>query len=61
MRQLTLHELLCLSRPELFALYADIVRQIAKMPKDSSERHIADANLRLISRVLSRFECVLQR
>jgi len=61
MRQLTLHELLCLSRPELFALHADIVRQLAEIPKDSSERLIADTNLRLISRVLSRFECVIQR
>jgi hypothetical protein len=61
MRLLTLHELLYLSRAELFALHADIVRKFEEMTEDSVDRQIALANLRLISRVLSRYEFVFAR
>jgi hypothetical protein len=44
---------------ELFALHALTVRLLEEMPKDSGDRQIALANLRMIGRVLSRFECAL--
>ncbi len=61
MRLFTLHELLRLPRAELFNLHAEIARQLEDLPKGSEDRMIALANMRLISRVLSRYECVFAR
>lgn len=59
MRLYTLHELLKLSRAALFELHARITRELAAMPPTSPDRQIAEANLRNISRVLSRYEIEL--
>lgn len=59
MRLYALHELLRLSRPELFALYARITQDLAQMQPQSPDRHIATANLRNIGRVLARYEIQL--
>lgn len=59
MRLYTLHELLKLSRAELFALHQRITREMATMPPGFAERLIAEANLRSISRVLSRYDTQL--
>ncbi len=56
MRLFTTHELLRLSRTELFALHQRITRELALLPADSPDRQIAVANLRNISRVLARYE-----
>ncbi len=58
MRLLTLLELLRASHAELIALRADIERQLAE---DLCDRQIALANLRLIDRVLARYECMVER
>ena len=58
MRLLTLLELLRASHAELIALRADIERQLAE---DLCDRQIALANLRLINRVQSHCECVIDR
>lgn len=53
MRLFTLHELLRISRAELVALRNDVERHLEE---GICDRQIALANLRLISRVLSRLE-----
>ena len=58
MRLFTLHELLRVPRAELVALRDDVERQLAE---GLCDRQIALANLRLIERVLSRCECVIDR
>ena len=61
MRLFTLHDLIRLSRAELFALHQRITRELAQLPPGSPDRQIALANLRSISRVLSRYEIELLR
>jgi len=58
MRLFTLHELLRVPHAELVALRTDIERQLAE---NLCDRQIVLANLRLISRVLSICECVIDR
>ena len=58
MRLFTLHELLRVPRAELIALRFDVERHLAE---GICDRQIALANLRLISRVLSIRECVIER
>jgi hypothetical protein len=58
MRLFTLHELLRVSRAELVALRIDVERQLAE---NLCDRQIALANLRLINRVLSLRECIMDR
>jgi len=58
MRLLTLLELLRASHAELIALRADIERQLSE---DLCDRQTALAKLRLISRVLSRHDCLMER
>jgi len=58
MRLLTLYELLRMSQAELVALRIDIERQLAE---NQGDRQTALANLRLINRVLSRSECLIDR
>ncbi len=58
MRLFTLYELLRMSQAELVALRIDVERQLAESQGD---RHIALANLRLINRVMSRCEYVIDR
>lgn len=59
MRLYTLHDLLKLSRAALFALHARITQELAAMPPTSPDRQTALANLRNISRVLSRYDIQL--
>jgi hypothetical protein len=54
MRLITLKELLRLTRSQLFAMHARIVRELDETADDSAERFTALANLRLIRYVLSR-------
>lgn len=62
MRLFSLHELLRLTRAELFALHQRITRGLAELPPRSSDRQIALTNQRNVSRVLSRYEIeLLQR
>jgi hypothetical protein len=56
MRLFTLHELLRVSRAELVALRIDVERQL---DENLCDRQIALANLRMINRVFSRCECMI--
>jgi len=58
MRLFTLYELLRMSQAELVSLRIDVERQLAE---NHGDRLIALANLRLINRVLSRCECLIDR
>ncbi len=58
MRLFTLYELLRMSNLELVALRTDVERRLLD---GACDRQIALANLGLISRVLSRNECVNER
>jgi hypothetical protein len=42
-----------LTRRELFALHAEIVAELSRLPEGSPEHHVALGNLRLIRRVLA--------
>jgi hypothetical protein len=53
MRAYLLNELFRLTRNELFALHAEIVRELDDIPEDSAELVVAFENLRLIRRVLA--------
>lgn len=59
MRLYTLHELLKLSRAELFALHARITQELAAIPPASHDRLVAMANLRNIAKALARYEIQL--
>jgi hypothetical protein len=54
MRAYSLTELFCMTRAELFALHAQIVREPAALPDGSSDRPAALDLLRAIRRVLAR-------
>jgi len=58
MRLFTLYELLRMSQAELAALRIDMERRLAG---GRCDRQVALANLRLINRVLSRCECMIDR
>jgi len=58
MRLFTLHELLRVPRAELIALRFDVERHLAE---GLCDRQIALANLRLINRVLSLCERIMDR
>jgi hypothetical protein len=58
MRLFTLHELLRIPHAELVALRTDIERQLAE---NLCDRQIALANIRMINRVLSLCERIMDR
>ena len=56
MRVLTMTELMRLTRTELCGLESEIAMALPEHPEASSERNIADRNLRNIRRVLAWYD-----
>ncbi len=54
MQVLTLTELLCMTRTELFGLLAENAAELGIQPEGSPERHNAEANLHKIRWALAR-------
>ena len=53
MRIYSVNELFRLTRHELFALHAEIIAELSRLPEGSPDYEVALANLRLIRRVLA--------
>ena len=53
MRTYSLNELFRLTRTELFALHAEIVTTLSRLPDDAVERPALNASLRDVRRVLA--------
>ena len=53
----TLHELLSLTRLELFALYAEIANDTRGLPEDCDEYRVALHHLQLIRAALAARDC----